>query len=235
MLGSSTSLVTFSVTSVVCTGETALSISFSFGEVKEVSSTTMSVVGLAVLSTSTIVMASIRGPVEAAPFSLAAVVMGSSVITPRVTSTAVTVVSAPVTTVVNASVVSTIGRVVVCAVVFLVNGSADTSVLDSMVTVKVSFVTFVPIFSSTGKGVSVSTVLAVVDFLVSTSCFSVVALRLSGSLTSVTIPVASVVCTGETVLAICFSNTAAVDVSSTTVAVVGLAVLGTSALVVTLV
>ena len=226
---------------VAFAGTFTFAVTLSRGSVKitfvsEVSSTTISVVGLAVFGTSTFVMASIRGSVKTESVSLVTVFTESPVITPRVTSTAAAIVSASITTdVVDGSLVSTIDGAVVSGVAVSVNGSVDASVLDLMVTVEKSFVTFVSIFSSTGKCVAVSASAAVGDdFVVSTAFFCVVTWVLLESLISfVTFPVASVVWTGETEVTVSFSLIAAVKVSSTIVTVVGLAILRTSASVVT--
>ena len=186
VLGCSIRVLIFSLNSVICTGETVLSATFSVRVAVEVSSTTMSVVGLAVLRTSAFGMASVRGSVKTATVSLVAVFTGSPVITPRVTLTDVPMVSASVTTdVVDGSLVSTIDGAVVSGVAVSVNGSVDASVLDLMVTVEKSFVTFVSTFSSTGKCVAVSASAAVGDdFVVSTTCFPVVSRTVVESLTS---------------------------------------------------
>ena len=95
------SSATVAVVAFAVLGTFTFAVTLSRGSVKitfvsEVSSTTISVVGLAVFGTSTFVVASIRGSVKTE--SLVAVFTGSPVITPRVTSTVASIVSASITT-----------------------------------------------------------------------------------------------------------------------------------------
>ena len=105
-----------------------------------------------------------------------------------------------------------------------------------MVTVESTVVTSVSAMISTGTVVILSVGVAVVDFLVSSTCFSAVAWAVVRSLTSlVTFSVNSFRCTGEIAFSVFFSLAAAVEVSSTTVVVVAFTVLGTFRFVVALV
>ena len=172
-------------------------------------------------------VASVGISVETDCVSLAAVVTGTSVVTSAITSTAATVVSAfAARGVVDVSVVATTGEAILSGVVFLVTDSVDTSVLTTVVTVEASVVTSV----STKTficAVVVSVGADVVTFVVSTTCFSAVALAVVASSISVVIlSVASVFCTGETVLSVSFPVIAPVEVISKRVAIVGLELLG---------
>ena len=110
----------------------------------------------------------------------------------------------------------------------------DTSVLALVVTAVSFIVTSVSSTASTGAVVVVSAGSAVVGFEFSTACFSSVPWAVVGmSISIFTFLVASVFCTGETVLFVSFSVTAAVKVSSTMIEVVGLAILPTSIFVLT--
>ena len=217
--GSSTAVVTFCVTLVGCAWETVASVSFSVSAAVQGSSETVGVIGLAGLRTSTFVMASVRGSIEANSFSLAAVITEASVVNSVLTSTAPPVVSTSVARdVVDALVVLTAGAAVGSGGTVSVTESVDTSVLASVVTVEDSGFTSVSTMTSTGS-VAVSVCAVVVLFLVSGACFSVVTwLVEGGSVSVVTFCLTSVVCTGETVLS------GAVDVSLTTMPVVSLTV-----------
>ena len=84
--------------------------------------------------------------------------------------------------------------------------------------------------TSSGIVVAVSVGIAVVVFVVSTICFSVVAWAvLESPFSVITFSVALVVCTGKNMLSVSFSERAAVKASLTTLAVVTLSLLETSA------
>ena len=233
MVGSLASMFTFLVDLVACTREVVFSVFFPVTTAVEVLSRKVVVAGLALVLTPTFVVAAIRGSVETASVSLVAVVTGASVATPVGPLPAV--VSASVATdAVDASLVCTAGAAVLSGVVVSVTDFVGTPVLALVVTVEASVVTFVSTLISTGSDIVVTVGAAVATLVLSTIRFPIVAWGMEGSLTFlVTFCEASVVCTGKNVLAALFSLTAALDVFSTTVAVVGLVVLVTSAFVVT--
>ena len=233
MVGSSASMFTFLVDLVACKGEVVFSVFFPVTTAVEVLSRTVAVAGLALVLTPTFVVAAIRGSVETASVSLAAVVTGASVATP--VSTLPAIVSASVATdVVDASLVCTTGAAVLSGVAVSVTDFMGTPVLALVVTVEASVATFVSTLISTGSDIVVTVGAAVVALVLSTISFPIVAWGMEGSLNFLaTFCEASVVCTGKNVLAASFSLTAALDVFSTMVAVVGLVVLVTSAFVVT--
>ena len=226
-----TSLVTFSVALNVCTGETVFTISFCLTAVVKVSLTTVARDDLFVLGTSAFVVTSVRGSVKTTFFSLATIVTGGKVVTPAtVTPDSCAVVSASVATdVSDTSVVSTTGTAFIREVVVSVTDFVDTSFSASVVTVKAFVVTSVPTMTSTGIDVVVSVAAALATFVVSPTSLSLVAWAVVGRSTSMfSFSLALVGCTGEAVLSCSFSVTAAVEVSSTMAAVVGLPVLATS-------
>ena len=215
----------------IFTGETVLCVTFSVMAALEVSSTTMSVVGLALLGCSTFaVVVSIRDSVETASATLTAVVTGTSVVTPIVTSAVVAVISPSAAAgIAEASLVSTASAAVVSGIAVLVTDSVDTTVLATAVTVETSVATFVSTLTSNGSEVMVSVTAAVPAFVVSTTSLSLVAWAVMGRSTSMfSFSLALVGCTGEAVLPVAFSVTAAVEISSIMATVVGLAVLATS-------
>ena len=203
VVGSLSSVVTFCVAPIICTGETVLSISFSLAAAVEDSTTTVVVVAFAVLGTSTFVESFVRRSVETGSVSLAAVVTGSSIVISVVTSNASAAVlpASVATDDVDASEVSSPGATVVSGVVISVADSVDSSLLASVLTVKGSIVTFVSTVTFSENDVAATVGAAVLVFVVSTTCFSVVVWAMVGSLISlVTFFVALVVCTGETIL-----------------------------------
>ena len=99
------SVVKFSVASIVFTGENMPAVSFSLRVVIEVSSATVVVVELTVLETSTFVLTAVTASVETASVSLVAVFTGALVITSVVpTSSGAFVAVSVATDVVDASV-----------------------------------------------------------------------------------------------------------------------------------
>ena len=229
LLESLISFVTFPVASVVWTGETEVAPSFSLIAAVKVSSTIVTVVGLAILRTSASVVTSVRSFVETKFMLWTAVVTGTSVVTSAVTSNSGAIPSACVNTdVFDAAVVSGRDEAVISGVVVSVTDSMNFLVLASVVTVETFVVTSVSIMTATDTAFVMSVDATVVGFVFSTTCFSAVAWAVVCRPTSLfAFSVALVVCRREAVLSVSFSVTAAVEVSSRKVEIVGLPILAT--------
>ena len=233
-MGISRFVITFSLASVLFRAETALSVSFSVAAAVELSLSMVVVVSLRVFGIFTFVMISVTISVDIGSVSFGGVVTGALIVASVVRSESLSVSVA--TDLVDASLISTTGAVVVREVVLSVPESLDTLVLASLLTLGFFVVTFMSTLNCSGTDVVISVVAAVLAFLVSTACFSLVAWAAVDKLTSVVIFSMDLVgFPGEMVLSVSFLVLAAVESSSTTAAVVAFAVLETFTFVIALI
>ena len=150
----------------------------------DVSSITVTVVGLALLGTSVFVVTSLRGFLETMSVPSTAIFTGASVVTSAVTSISAAFVSACVvgTDVFDAAVVSGRDAAVISGVVVSVTDSMNFLVSASVATVEAFVVTSV---STIGTVFVVSLGTVIVGLVLSTTCLSVVTWEVADKLTSI--------------------------------------------------